>query len=673
MYARFIVIVVLCIAAITSSADTLYVAASASPGGNGQSWPTAFRTLNFALADWSDGDEIWVAAGAYTMPDSGYKVRNGMRFYGGFRGIEAAREERDWYRNRTILQSDDGAYIVRMIECDSSTRLDGFVLQGTLQSAILIQGGAPRIFNCHIRNCTSPTVGAAINIERAYRTRVEYCVFENNRAEQRGGAVYMLGTNKDLKGWGPFFGQCHFVNNSSAEGGALAMVDCAGIPQIASSVFVGNNASQLGGAVMTRYVYPYITNTTFARNSLSTPSDSGGKTLAMSGGHLQNSIVWNGDEDATPHVVKLERAGDSSKLRAFANCIERDFDYGFVQFDPWFVNIDDPDGADNFYGTDDDGLYLADGSFVSNYGIIDGFVNHRQQDVVGNPRLVGRKVDLGAYEGQRMNGRLGFRDVMRELRKGGLVLMYRHGKTDWESKDPGPSAECFPGRNLIFEGREQCTGIGAQQRMLGIPVGDLFTSPVCRCWETLQKMHGGYTIKSYWGGGGASGATEQSRLADLRTVPTNGNRFISTHDGVCQYVFNRDGGGEIITTAEYMEGDCLIIRPLGDSLEILAQWCSDTWERYHVRFPEGETSVHEDVAASQIGNVTAMPQPAVEQVRLTSTVGGSARIVDAMGRTTGSLTFDNVDRVATISVAAYPQGTYYLVGEGIRGSFVVIR
>jgi len=142
---------------------------------------------------------------------------------------------------------------------------------------------------------------------------------------------------------------------------------------------------------------------------------------------------------------------------------------------------------------------------------------------------------------------------------------------------------------------------------------------------------------------------------------------------VCQYVFNRDGGGEIITTAEYMEGDCLIIRPLGDSLEILAQWCSDTWERYHVRFPEGETSVHEEVAVAQIGNVTAMPQPAVEQVRLTSTVGGSARIVDAMGQTTGSLTFDNVDRVATISVAAYPQGTYYLVGEGIRGSFVVIR
>jgi hypothetical protein len=162
-------------------------------------------------------------------------------------------------------------------------------------------------------------------------------------------------------------------------------------------------------------------------------------------------------------------------------------------------------------------------------------------------------------------------------------------------------------------------------------------------------------------------------MADLETVPTVGNRFISTHDGVCQYVFNRDGGGEIITTAEYMEGDCLIIRPLGDTLEILAQWCSDTWERYHVRFPDGETSVEGDAPVVQIGNVTAVPQPAAEQVRLTSTVGGVARVVDAMGRVHAAMMFDNVDRQVTVEVANYPQGTYYLVGQGIRGSFVVIR
>jgi hypothetical protein len=71
--------------------------------------------------------------------------------------------------------------------------------------------------------------------------------------------------------------------------------------------------------------------------------------------------------------------------------------------------------------------------------------------------------------------------------------------------------------------------------------------------------------------------------------------------------------------------------------------------------------------------VTAVPQPAAEQVRLTSTVGGVARVVDAMGRVHASLMFDNVDRQVTVEVANYPQGTYYLVGQGIRGSFVVIR
>jgi hypothetical protein len=355
-------------------------------------------------------------------------------------------------------------------------------MQGSLQSALYVDYGAPRIFNCHFRKCTSPSDGAAVYARGVARMRVEYCVFEDNQATGRGGAVFLVGTQKDVKGWGPFFGQCHFVRNTAARGGAMAMIDCAGVPQIASSVYYGNVATVAGGAFFGNYAYPYINNTTLVRNTLNPPSETGGKTIALSGGHLQNSIIWNGDEDFTPHVIKLELNSDTAKLRAFANNIERDFDYGFVQFDPSFTNIDDPDGTDNFYGTDDDGLYLGEGSFVRNYGLIDGFVNHRQQDAVGNPRLVGRKIDLGAYETQRMEGRLGFRDVMRDLRKGGLVLMYRHGKTDWESKDPGPSKECFPGRNLIFEGREQCTGIGAQQRMLGIPVGDLFTSPACRCW-----------------------------------------------------------------------------------------------------------------------------------------------------------------------------------------------
>lgn len=673
MRLRCTLLLVFCVASITCSADTLFVAASANPGGNGQSWATAFRTLNYALGDWTEGDEIWVAAGAYTMPDSGYKVRNGLHLYGGFRGTELAREERDWYRNRTIFQSDNGAYIFRMIDCDSSTRIDGVVMQGTQQSALYIENGAPRLFNCHFRKCVSSASGAAIYARGVSRMRVEYCVFEDNSAKERGGAVFLIGTQKDVKGWGPFFGQCHFVRNTATNGGAMAMVDCAGIPQVVSTVYYGNSATSAGGAFFGSSAYPYINNVTFVRNTLNPPSETGGKTLALSGGHLQNSIIWNADEDFTPHIVKSDLQGDTAKLRALANDIERDFDYGFAQFDPYFVNMDDPDGADNFYGTDDDGLYLADGSFIRNYGLIDMFVNHRQQDIVGNPRLVGRKIDLGAYETQRTEGRLGFRDVMRELRKGGLVLMYRHGKTDWDQKDKGPSPECFPGRNLIAEGREQCTGIGAQQRMLGIPVGDLFSSPVCRCWETLQKMHGSYVIKSHWAGGGASGSTEQARMTDLESIPTNGNRFISTHDAVSQYIFNRDGGGEIITTAENMEGDCLIIRPLGDTLEILAQWCSDTWERYHVRFPEGATSVEEDAPSMQVGNVSAMPQPAAEQVRLTSTVGGMARVVDAMGRVYSQVHFDNVDRTVTMSVAMFPQGTYYLVGVDIRGSFVVIR
>jgi hypothetical protein len=206
--------------------------------------------------------------------------------------------------------------------------------------------------------------------------------------------------------------------------------------------------------------------------------------------------------------------------------------------------------------------------------------------------------------------------------------MYRHGKTDWLQEDRGPSKECFPGRNLIFEGREQCTEIGKVYKYLQIPIGDGLSSTACRCWETLDKMLGRYTVKSHWAGG--AGATIQQRWADLKSIPTNGNRVISTHDAVCQSVFNPDGDGTVITTAEYMEGDCLIMRPDGDTVEILAQWCSENWVRYHVRFPDDPTSVKDQI--SVVGNIQVFPNPSQSSFQVSIASEATVRIVDMFGR-----------------------------------------
>lgn len=667
-----ILLLALLVAIISASADTLHVSALADPGGDGQRWGTAFRSLDYALATWQAGDEIWVAQGTYPIVSAGYNIKNGMQLYGGFRGDEIVREDRDWYRQKTILSSDKGDFIFKLTDCDSTTRIDGFVLEGTQKTALVVNGGAPRIFNCHFRNTYAVVSGSAIWASKAGRIRIEYCTFENCRSGKYGGAIYMSTTLVSRRwdvDWGPFIGQCFFINCTAARGGGVYIDDSKGQTQIVASVFAGNRARDLGGAIGSSGSWTYVNNCTFYKNG-STTGDLGigGKSIGLNGGFIQNCVIWNGDEDTTRHIVHFTAPGDTAKLGANANLVERDFDYGFWQVDPAFENQDDWDGADNIYGTDDDGLALSSFSMVRNAGVIDRFVNHRNYDIIGNPRLVGRKIDLGAYESQRTD-RLGFREVVDELRKGKLVLLYRHGKTDWLQEDPGPSKECFPGRNLIFEGREQSTEIGKAYKFLQIPIGDGLSSTACRCWETLDKMIGRYNVKSHWAGG--AGATIQQRWSDLKSVPTNGNRVISTHDAVCQSLFNPDGDGTVITTAEYMEGDCLILRPDGDTVEVLAQWCSENWTRYHVRFPDGPTSVAD--YSTPASSLQVHPTPAQTSVRVSTPIPSALSVVDAYGRTMVVVDERTSAINVEIDVSSWPGGVYFVYSRNGSGRIVVTR
>ena len=657
---------------LNAAADTLYVAATAAPGGTGDSWGSAFRSVDYALATWKTGDEIWVANGTYPIISSGYTIKNGMHLYGGFRGNETFREDRDWYRRKTVFTSAKGDKIFTLKDCDSTTRVDGFIFEGTQLSAVVVSGGAPRIFNCHFRNTYSAVNGSAIYVAGSGRVRIEYCTFENCTAGKNGGAIFMntdLVSNRWDVDWGPFIGECFFINCKATRGGGIYLDSCKGQSQVVACVFAGNRGRALGAAIGAAESWTYVNNCTFYKNgSTDGAMEIGGKTIGLNGGFIQNCVVWNGDEDTTRHIIHFPFPGDTSKLTANANLVERDFDFGFWQVDPAFENQDDWDGQDNIYGTDDDGLALSSFSMVRNAGVIDRYVNHRNYDIIGNPRLVGRKIDLGAYESQRTD-RIGFREVVDELRKGKLVLLYRHGKTDWLQEDKGPAPECFPGRNLIFEGREQSMDIGLAYRYLDIPIGDAFSSPVCRCWETLDKMLGRHEKKDQWAGG--AGATIQQRWTDLKSVPTNGNRVISTHDAVCQSLFNPDGDGLVITTAEYMEGDCLILRPDGDTVEVLAQWCSENWVRYHVRFPDEMTSV--DLGATETTSIRVYPTPTSSTFHLGVAKPGRVRVVDMYGREYATLDVRDSAVGADVSVDGWPSGTYYLLSDLGAGRLVVTR
>lgn len=607
----FVTILLVSVACSNLSADTLYVKKGVS-GGDGKSWATAYSALSRALYAWVLGDEIWVAHGTYlvkTANTDAFEVRNGFRIYGGFKGTEKLREHRDWYRFKTILTADimgndAGAtsltdprrvdnlpwlfYTSSDGRIDSSTILDGLNFTGVNGNgnggghAIDLYQGSPVFRNCHFYGNASLEDGAAVRIQEAQRPRFEYCVFSNNTAVN-GGAVSITGPIADTVR-GPIFAQCVWEDNTaSGDGGAIELGQEGARADINSCVFYRNIAAGGGGAIYgSPFAKLHMYNSTFSRNEASLNR---GWMLEVYGASIVNSSFWHGAETIGALIMRPVNTEDTAKIDALSCLVQNDAVYGFYQLDPEFVDVENPAGADGFWGTDDDGLRVQHNSICFDKGLVNSYTNFTRVDAMGNPRVVGNKIDIGAYEWQR-DGHDDYVAHMTELRTGKLVQLYRHGITDWGQKDPGPAPECYPngiGRNLSEDGRDQTKSVGKYMIALNVPIEDSFTSPVCRCWESALYQAGRYDKKSHWGSGGGA-ASDSLRHIDLSSIPVNGCRMINTHDAVIVPTIDA-------SSAEIEEGDAAILRPDGENFTWISHFTSDNWERYRVRFPDASVGV----------------------------------------------------------------------------------
>lgn len=143
--------------------DIIYVDADRWAGSDtGMSWANAYLSLQDALKTARDCgcNEIWVAEGTYythtdTDPayyDIAFELINGIPVYGGFSGNETSRDSRKRLSNETILEGDingdggsDTTYIIKAVDVNEGTILDGFTLRNGYEAAIQIDGGSPVI------------------------------------------------------------------------------------------------------------------------------------------------------------------------------------------------------------------------------------------------------------------------------------------------------------------------------------------------------------------------------------------------------------------------------------------------------------------------------------------------------------------------------------------------
>lgn len=275
--------------AAAAHGDVWYVDQSNTGPEDGRTWATAFTTIQPALdaaallttipavgdaAVSTVPQEIWVAAGDYdeTRANQGtLVVPLHLRLYGGFKGTETARDQRDWETWGTTIDGStarNGAPAYHVVKLQNNTVLDGFTVTGgradsrnyldrrgggiyaennaELAHCAIVdnqadEGGGIYAFwtNLTVRDCYfANNTGSAVY---AYQSAVaiENSRFENNWSRGDGGAINSRGHSILLVG-------CSFLSNRASDFGGA--VNSYGSTMIEDCLFVHNSANY-GGAI----------------------------------------------------------------------------------------------------------------------------------------------------------------------------------------------------------------------------------------------------------------------------------------------------------------------------------------------------------------------------------------------------------------------------------------
>ncbi|HKE40377.1 MAG TPA: histidine phosphatase family protein [Casimicrobiaceae bacterium] len=129
--------------------------------------------------------------------------------------------------------------------------------------------------------------------------------------------------------------------------------------------------------------------------------------------------------------------------------------------------------------------------------------------------------------------------VAAELKKGGYVIVMRHGATNRDQADTDPlNPDNIAKQRLLSEqGRQQARQVGESFKKLGIPLGTVYTSKFDRAVETGKLIGGGPVTATFdvTEGGLVVTPIENDRRAEalkkmIATAPPAGkNTLIVTH------------------------------------------------------------------------------------------------------------------------------------------------
>ncbi|HMH25485.1 MAG TPA: histidine phosphatase family protein [Gemmatimonadaceae bacterium] len=172
-------------------------------------------------------------------------------------------------------------------------------------------------------------------------------------------------------------------------------------------------------------------------------------------------------------------------------------------------------------------------------------------------------------------------ELVTDMKKGGYVIVFRHGATNADQADTDPlHLDNIGAQRLLSEkGRDVAKRVGDSFRRLGIPLGKVYSSEFNRATETAQLVSGKSptTTPDLTEGGLVVSPTENARRARALkalaiAVPEAGsNTLIVTHKPNILDAFGEDWFGS-------KEGEASVFRPDGsNNLVLIARVQAEDW------------------------------------------------------------------------------------------------
>lgn len=329
----------------------VYVDHQALGLADGASWGDAFQDLDEALCLGAELGgrgipvQIWVAGGVYypmrsdnpaDARSASFGLRNNVELFGGFAGTENFVQQRDVQTNPTILSGDIGTngdssdncyHVLVGSGCDRTSVIDGFTITkgnangvtGLLRhgGGLLIRGGRPTIRNCTFE-LNQAVIGGAVSCLPAQSgtfssdPSFEGCVFDQNTATSRGGAIHENDTSPKIE-------DCMFSSNSAPNGAAF--YSDGGRSRIVHSTLDQNIANWRGGGIYVREggAAEIVSCQFLANRGTTSGAEGGAVALIASQVHALNCLFVANEVSASGGLGGAVYA-NSNSFGDFANC-----------------------------------------------------------------------------------------------------------------------------------------------------------------------------------------------------------------------------------------------------------------------------------------------------------------------------------------------------------------